>query len=198
MIGPLRHPHSDSVSEAGVSPATNSQQPHGEIFELSMSTSQKSQSASPKVLGVPDPSNVTSDPAKAEPVNLPAGSDITISGAVNLKTSDPVTPDPKTIDPVTPDPITTVNPDPKTSDPSKGGQLLAKRSDPNKMSKKEKKFHLSKDDGRYAELNPISPHEAKMEFGETLRLNPVGPELGGVASSEEGNTSAVPGPESSE
>lgn len=54
-----------------------------------------------------------------------------------------------------------------------------------KMSKKEKRFHLSKDDGRYSELNPISPHEAKREFGESLRLKPVDPMLVGVASGSE-------------
>ena len=60
---------------------------------------------------------------------------------------------------------------------------------------------------RYAELNPINPLEAKKEFGEKLRLNPVGPAFGGVATataaSEEGrvitshNSSSVPGPEGS-
>ena len=44
-----------------------------------------------------------------------------------------------------------------------------------RMSKKEKRFQLSKDDGAYSELTEINPHQAKKEFGQTLRLNPVGP-----------------------
>lgn len=44
-----------------------------------------------------------------------------------------------------------------------------------RLSKKEKKFQLSKDDGSYSELNPIDPHDAKKQFGDTLKLNPVGP-----------------------
>ena len=44
-----------------------------------------------------------------------------------------------------------------------------------KLSKKEKRFQLSKDDGTYSELSPISPLVAKSEFGDSLRLNPVGP-----------------------
>ena len=44
-----------------------------------------------------------------------------------------------------------------------------------KLSKKEKKFQLQKDDGTYTELQPIDPQDAKRQFGESLRLNPVGP-----------------------
>lgn len=153
----------------------------------------------PPEVGVPDarnPSTVTTDPdpVPSEPVN---------PGSVPM-TSDPMASDALTSDPVMSAPVTSdpVNPDPKTSDPDK--RLIAKRTDAKKMSKKEKKFHLSKDDGKYAELNPINPHEAKLEYGDTLRLNPVGPAFGGVASLEEGqvvtshNTSSVPGPEDSE
>ena len=44
-----------------------------------------------------------------------------------------------------------------------------------KLSKKEKRLQLQKDDGSYSELRPIDPRDAKREFGESLRLNPVGP-----------------------
>ena len=74
-----------------------------------------------------------------------------------------------------------------------------------KMSKKEKRFHLLKDDGRYTELNPISPHDAQKEFGESLRLNPVHPKGPGEGSGTPGvelpdggasfsSSSAVPQP----
>lgn len=52
---------------------------------------------------------------------------------------------------------------------------VSERSEKRRLSKKEKKFQLSKDDGCYSELNPIDPHDAKKEFGDTLKLNPVGP-----------------------
>lgn len=68
-----------------------------------------------------------------------------------------------------------------------------------KLSKKEKRFHLARDDGKYAELNPISPLEAKREYGDTLKLNPVGPAFVGVAKegvvTSHNTVSAVPGPE---
>lgn len=116
---------------------------------------------------------------------------------------------PKRINSVpTPEGVTSdpTEPERATSDPldSEGGYSIAKRNEPKKMSKKEKRFHLSKDDGKYAELNPINPHEAKKEFGHTLRLNPVGPAFGGRGSQEEGQvmmshtTSSVPGPEECE
>ena len=63
------------------------------------------------------------------------------------------------------------------------------------MSKKEKRFRLSKDDGRYSELNPINPFEAKREFGDSLKLKTVdskgvvlvsGPNDDHVGLSEEG------------
>lgn len=91
-----------------------------------------------------------------------------------------------------------------TSEPSETAFPIGKREEVKKMSKKEKRFQLSKDDGKYLELNPINPLQAKKEFGNTLRLNPVGPNFGGVASSEERqvitahNSSAVPGPEGGE
>ena len=44
-----------------------------------------------------------------------------------------------------------------------------------KLSKKEKRFQLSKDDGAYCELSTIDPLAVQSEFGENLRLNPVGP-----------------------
>lgn len=61
--------------------------------------------------------------------------------------------------------------------PGKGNRLsqLSQRSETRRLSKKEKKFQLSKDDGSYAELKPVNPHDAKKEFGNTLKLNPVGP-----------------------
>ena len=85
-----------------------------------------------------------------------------------------------------------------------GGYAIGKRAEGKKLSKKEKKFQLSRDDGKYAELNPINPHEAQKEFGNTLRLNPVGSAFGGVSLAEEGqvvtthSASAVPGPEGGE
>ena len=52
-----------------------------------------------------------------------------------------------------------------------------------RMSSKEKRFQLQKDDGSYSELQPISPLEAKRQFGESLRLNPVGPAFGNQSTS---------------
>ena len=43
------------------------------------------------------------------------------------------------------------------------------------MTKKEKRFQLSRDDGAYCELSTIDPLAAQEEFGGNLRLNPVGP-----------------------
>lgn len=137
--------------------------------------------------GTSDPTgdkNMTSDP----------------TGDVKLVTSDPtsdkiVTSDPTSDKNATSDPTGGPN---LPSDPTgdKGVWEVGQRSEPKKMSKKEKKFHLSKDDGRYAELNPINPHQAKKEFGNTLRLNPVGPSFGGVASLEEGQAvNSVPVPD---
>ena len=67
--------------------------------------------------------------------------------------------------------------DPAAKLPGKGSRVsqISERSEKRRLSKKEKKFHLSKDDGSYSELKPINPHEAKKEFGNTLKLNPVGP-----------------------
>ena len=61
--------------------------------------------------------------------------------------------------------------------PGKGTRVsqLSERSGTRRLSKKEKKFQLSKDDGSYAELKPVDPHDARKEFGNTLKLNPVGP-----------------------
>ncbi len=75
-----------------------------------------------------------------------------------------------------------------------------------KMTKKEKRFALSKDRGQYSELNPISPHEAKKEFGESLHLKPVespvgyvavGGAVGGAAADGTSLSSAVPQPNAS-
>ena len=71
-------------------------------------------------------------------------------------------------------------------DPAKGNPLPSKGSPPStegsplpvqgrKLSKKEKRFQLSRDDGAYCELSNIDPITAKSEFGVNLRLNPVGP-----------------------
>ena len=57
-----------------------------------------------------------------------------------------------------------------TSQHSGGGNVIV-----NRMSRKEKRFQLQKDDGSYSELKPINPQDAKKEYGENLRLNPVGP-----------------------
>ncbi len=68
--------------------------------------------------------------------------------------------------------------DSATKLPGKGArvsQIISDRSEKRRLSKKEKKFQLSKDDGSYAELKPVDPHDARKEFGNTLKLNPVGP-----------------------
>ncbi len=78
-------------------------------------------------------------------------------------------------------------PHPSSADPDPNTHTARAASKPskNRLSKKEKRFQLQKDDGKYAELCPINPQEAKKEFGESLRLNPVGPAF-----------SQVPGPSS--
>ena len=178
---------------------------HSGVFEMSMSSSRKSILTSSL--------EVTSEPTNSEPTPSPP------TTTTNLVTSDPVNPkpvitespntDPSTAEPckspLTSEPSEPVTPDP---DSSKRASHLVKRDGSKRLSKKEKRFQLSKDDGKYAELNPINPHDAKKEFGEKLRLNPVGPAFGSVASAggtlEEGqvitshNTSSVPGPEGSE
>ena len=58
------------------------------------------------------------------------------------------------------------------------------RGDNKRLSKKDKIFQLSKDTGAYAELSPINPVDAKKEFGDTLKLNPVGPAFGGIDESQ--------------
>jgi len=66
-----------------------------------------------------------------------------------------------------------------------------------KMTKREKKFVLSKDKGQYSELNPISPHEARQEFGDSLHLKQVEPPVGGVSeepAAVSNSSSAVPQP----
>ena len=181
------------------------QQPQGsDIFELSMSTSQKSQEVTPSI-----------DPPKP-PGAVPATSDPASPKRAMSSSSPACGPAPVTLEPVgghavlthspapSPRPTPTPSPDPATNPDPTPSALEPKRSGSKRMSKKEKKFHLSKDDGRYAELNPINPHEAKREYGDTMRLNPVGPAFGGVASSlEEGReadatSSAVPQPQESE
>ena len=79
-------------------------------------------------------------------------------------------------------PATTSNPSKSATLPSSGRHLkIAERAERKRMSKKEKIFQLSKDDGSYAELKPINPHEAQKEFGNTLKLKSVvpGPQMGG-------------------
>lgn len=75
--------------------------------------------------------------------------------------------------------------DPAAKLPGKGTRVsqLSERSETRRLSKKEKKFQLSKDDGSYAELKPVNPHDAKKEFGNTLKLNPVGPAFQAAAAS---------------
>ena len=86
------------------------------------------------------------------------------------------------------------------SDLSEGHPIIKKR-DGSRLSKKEKRFLLSRDDGKYAELNPINPHQAKKEFGDKLLLRPASTMVvDGGASSLEGEEreeggSAVPGPQ---
>ena len=67
-----------------------------------------------------------------------------------------------------------------------------------KMTKKEKKFVLSRDKGQYSELNPISPHEARQEFGDSLHLKQVEPPVDGVVEDpvavSSSSSSAVPQP----
>jgi hypothetical protein len=79
--------------------------------------------------------------------------------------------------------------------PGKGNRLsqLSERSETRRLSKKEKKFQLSKDDGSYAELKPVNPHDAKKEFGNTLKLNPVGPAFQQAAASAVGQGGAEQG-----
>ena len=62
-----------------------------------------------------------------------------------------------------------------------------------KLSKKEKRFQLSKDDGAYCELSTIDPLAAKSEFGDNLRLNPIGPAFvrGSSESSKQGSSDTV-------
>lgn len=83
------------------------------------------------------------------------------------------------------------SPPPQSGDPCHGNQKdlqasleepwptsLSEKSLPAKMkklSKKEKRFQLSRDDGAYCELSTIDPLAAQSEFGDNLRLNPVGP-----------------------
>ena len=98
------------------------------------------------------PQMVTSEPRK-EPLDVP-----------QVVTSEPQKEPPQVV----------------TSEPIVGGSPIRKSADVRKLSKKEKRYLLSKDDGRYAELNPINPHEAKKEFGKSLRLNPVLPDEGGA------------------
>ena len=83
----------------------------------------------------------------------------------------------------------------RLSDPKSGEEGGVAR----KMTKREKKFALARDRGQYSELNPISPHEAKKEFGESLHLKPV--EAPAVGTEEHSSTadavtfsSAVPQP----
>lgn len=172
-VRPLQHPHSDSVSTASPTQLDTPTQ-HHDIFEMSVGSHVKSQDEEVFTSSNPDPT--TSDLVTSDPAN-PSPSDSTIPSASA--------------------PVPTI-PNPVTSSPAQGGHLIASRSEGKKMSRKEKKFHLSKDDGKYAELNPINPLEARKEYGDTLRLNPVGPAVGGVASLQEGTTSHVPGPRESE
>ena len=79
--------------------------------------------------------------------------------------------------------------------PGKEARLsqISERSEKRRLSKKEKKFQLSKDDGSYSELKPINPHEAKKEFGDTLKLNPVGPAFQSAATAVQGGAETEAG-----
>ena len=71
--------------------------------------------------------------------------------------------------------------------------MISERSETRRLSKKEKKFQLSKDDGSYAELKPVDPHDARKEFGNTLKLNPVGPAFQAAAAAAVGQGGAKQG-----
>ena len=189
LIGRLKHPHSDSVSSAASEdmPTSAGAGQQNEIFEMSMSSSRKSASL-----------EVSSDPANSEPTTSP----LLATASPDPVNSKPASESQQKVnrDLLTPEPRPPVD----TPDPAEGGQRMSRvvqRGESKRLSKKEKRFQLSKDDGQYAELNPINPHQAQKEFGGKLRLNPVGPAFGGVASAEvitSHNTSAVPGLEGSE
>ena len=66
--------------------------------------------------------------------------------------------------------------------------LTAPVQNQKRMSNKEKRFQLRKDDGSYSELKPISPHDAQRQFGDSLRLNPVGPAFGAQATANDPET----------
>lgn len=183
LKGPLKHPHSDSVSSASEATPTVDACCRSEVFEMSMSSQKSTLSSSP------------SEPTTSEPTTFTTSSSEQPTQAM-ATTSDPIPSDlntpPTTSEPTTLSPLT-----------SEGGHSIGKRSEGKKLSKKEKKFQLSKDDGKYAELNPINPHDAQKEFGNTLRLNPVGPAFGGMASLEESqvittHNTSVPGPQGGE
>ena len=196
LIGRLKHPHSDSVSSAASedTPTSADASHRSEIFEMSMSSSRKSALTSSL--------EVSSDPANSEPTTSPLPT---------AAPPDPVNSHSTSLTSETQQKMSRLTPEPRppmvTPDPAEGGQRrsrVVQKGGSERLSKKEKRFQLSKDDGQYAELNPINPHQAQKEFGEKLRLNPVGPAFGGVASAEEGqvitshNSSAVPGPEGGE
>lgn len=171
----MKHPHSDSLSSAASEDTPNSlNDAHHRSEVFDLSMSSTCKSALS---------------SSAETTSVPT-------------TPVPTTPDPTVSVPTASDPVTSA---PVTSYPGSdvGGYPIAMRTESRKLSKREKKFQLSRDDGKYAELNPINPHEARKEYGDTLRLNPVGPAFGGVASLEEGqvitshNTSSIPGSEGS-
>ena len=69
--------------------------------------------------------------------------------------------------------------------------LTAPGHNQKRMSNKEKRFQLRKDDGSYSELKPISPHDAQRQFGDSLRLNPVGPAFGAQATANNPETVTV-------
>ena len=66
--------------------------------------------------------------------------------------------------------------------------LTAPVQNQKRMSNKEKRFQLRKDDGSYSELKPISPHDAQRQFGDSLRLNPVGPAFEAQATANDPET----------
>ena len=79
----------------------------------------------------------------------------------------------------------------RTDSSASSQSLTAPGQSQKRMSNKEKRFQLRKDDGSYSELKPISPHDAQRQFGDSLRLNPVGPAFGGQATANDPETVTV-------
>ena len=79
----------------------------------------------------------------------------------------------------------------RTDSSTSSQSLAAPRQSQKRMSNKEKRFQLRKDDGSYSELKPISPHDAQRQFGDSLRLNPVGPAFESQATANDPETVTV-------